>query len=103
MASACKDTEQVMLKSPDGKQTIRAFHEECSTYRDYTVELSSGLTGFGVPRYISIAEFYDVGPGQVSVAWNGSSEVDITYPKSAKIGNVSAKMRGVRIVLKPPL
>ncbi|HKO18415.1 MAG TPA: hypothetical protein VJU82_05980 [Acidobacteriaceae bacterium] len=99
----CTDTEQQLLRSPDGIRTIKSFHRECGrVFSGYFVYLSTGNPNKGY-EYTPIAEFDHVGPGQVSARWNGPNEVDITYPISAKIDDVYAKVLGVRVVLNPPL
>ena len=100
IARQCRDTEQQVLTSPNGARRVKAFHQECGANSAYLVSLSTGMKQ---PEYVSIADFDDVGPGQVSVHWNGSNEVDITYPRSAKVQDAYAKILGVRVVLNPPL
>lgn len=99
----CTDTEQQVLKAPDGSRTIKSFHRECDSVSGaYFVYLSTGNPNKGY-EYAPIAEIDDVAPRQVSVHWNGSNEVDITYPRSAKVGDTYAKVLGVRVILNPPL
>ena len=99
----CTDSEQQLLKAPNGGRTIKTFHRECGgVYSGYFVYLSTGNPNKGY-EYTPIATFDHVALGQVSVRWNGSDEVDITYPPSGKVGDVYGKVLGVRVVLNPPL
>lgn len=99
----CTDTEQRILISPDGSHSIKSFHRECGgLFHGYFVYLSTGNPNKGY-EYTPIAEFKDVAPGQVSAYWDGPEKVIISYPSSAKVEDVYAKVLGVRVVLNPPL
>jgi hypothetical protein len=99
----CTDTEERILASPDGSHSTRSFHRTCGgKFDSYFVYLSTGNPNKGY-EYTPIAEVDDVAPGQVSVRWSSSDTVEITYPSSAKIGDVYAKVLGVRVAMNPPL
>jgi hypothetical protein len=103
--SNCTDTEQRVLASPDGKHTIKSFHRVCGTNDAHPwdfVYLSTGNSNPGY-EYTPIATIKNVAPGQTSVAWNGSDEVSITYPSSAELGDVYAKVLDIRVTLVPKL
>jgi hypothetical protein len=101
----CTDTELRLLASPDGRRTVKSFHRVCGTEKKYQgdfVYLSTGNPNPGY-EYAPIAEFSDGNPGQVLVTWDGPSQLSVTYPTSAKVGDVYANVLGVRVVLHPPL
>jgi hypothetical protein len=88
---------------PCGASTsIKSFHRECGGFQFYSIYLSTGNPNKGY-EYTPIAGFKDVAPGQVSVTWDGPEKVIISYPNSAKVEDVYAKVLGVHVVLNPPL
>jgi len=103
---SCTDTDQKIITSPDGKHTIKSFHRSCgsppSGYGGYFVYLSTGNPNKGY-EYAPIADFDQASEGQVSVVWEDADQVSITYPPSAKIGDVYAKVLGVRVILHPEI
>ena len=92
-----------MLTSPDGAHSIKSFRRECGgEFNAYFVDISTGNPNKG-HEYKPIVEIQGVGPEQVSVRWNGSHELDVTYPRSATVVEAYAKVFGVHVVLNPPL
>ena len=100
---SCIDTDERVLPSPDGKRTVKCSRRVCgSKYVSDVVYLSSAKPKAEYD-YVTVMELSDVAPGQMSVTWDGPDQISVTYPESAQVGDVYAKVRGVRVVLHPAL
>jgi hypothetical protein len=80
----CTDTEERVLASPSGKQTVKSFHRECGTYHFYFVYLSTGNPNSGY-EYTPIVELKNLAPGQASVSWDSADQLSVNYPSSSEV------------------
>ena len=105
--SGCDKSEQITLPSPDGKRIAKGYHSACGAgydrpYSLYTVDLSTGNPNKGY-EYTPIVELKNVAVGEVTVAWDGTNQLSVTYPPSAEVVDAYAKTFDVQIVLHPSL
>ncbi len=101
----CTDTEQKLLKSSDGKRSVKSFHRVCGSdgkelYSGYSVFLSTGNPNPGY-EYTPIAGIRNVGTNAVSVSWDGPDQIAVRYPSTGKLEDVYATVLGVRVVMEP--
>jgi hypothetical protein len=66
------------------------------------IYLSTSKLDYGCD-YIPIAELEHTNAGKVTVAWDGSDLISITYPGYARVDQALIKTLGVRGILNPPL